>query len=478
LDCIDTGLENVTYGGGYDADATAGFNVLDQEVAYYLQMKFCPWDLFDAANKDSQRHVIVDESFSGTSIDLVLDGVDVVPAHLVGANDLDASGVVGDTTAEAEAWKAYGTFAERVVYDDDTGPVLLKRGVDYTIDISSTPAAIDFTNSLVGRLEIYFSVNNTGSYEWTAVGRDSAVVDSAAASMVTAGFNAINSINTLWAALDMKDTTHLTPQYLHQKYGAGDARTDYHYDHAGDDHRSALKKYWSTTIPIASSNIISVGGPGANLVSEYFNEFMPVIYRGQFFGVADLLIAPSWDSSGAVGDKPARISNQITSDVTNNLAQTRYNITDNIDPQIIPTDEQDYGWAVVATYMDINGTVGFNIWGATGNDSFWAAQAFQNGLNFTTTYKQTPITIYKEFMNDTNTNGPSTDDPLVKDTLVDLGGDENSIAEWLFDEEVAGVTVLVLWIDYSDTSVDGGYHPEITIVEQVGIISETPQHDP
>ncbi|GIU72430.1 MAG: hypothetical protein KatS3mg003_1909 [Candidatus Nitrosocaldaceae archaeon] len=494
LDCNSI-IDDVPFGRGSDENATSSIgNVLDQEVAYYLSMKFCPWDLRDATNKDSQRHIIVEniEDDDTTIADLFLEiqGVPVLADNLVGiTNDGGDGDIVGDTTIEGEEWKQYGTFAERVIlYQANTTETqLLQRGVDYNITDDANDgsfddnALIDFTPDLLlnegDRLEIYFSVN-IGAYEWTAVGRDSAVVDSAAASMVTAGFNSINSIYTTWAALDMQDTIHLTPQFLHKKYGAGDARGDYHYDHAGDDHRSALKKYWSTTVPIASSNIISVGGPGANLVSEYFNEFMPVIYRGQFFGIADLLLVPSWDALGNGNEKPARIDGLTTQDTQTNLDSVKYNITDNIPPQIIPTNEQDYGWAVIATYMDINGTVGFNVWGATGNDSFWAAQAFQNGLNMTVHYKPTPVILYKEIAEDEDENGPSSNDDLVSSTLIELGGGENSIAEWLMNEEIAGVTVLVLWIDYSNTSADGGYHPTITIVEEVGIISETPQHDP
>lgn len=507
---ICAGVGNVPFGRGSDANATSSIgNVLDQEVAYYLSMKFCPWDLVDAANKDSQRHLQIEEVEDDTipstlSIPLVAGGVNVNPNDLVGITDFDSSDEVGDITIEGEEWKAYNmlsenTFAERVVWFDVSADeyYLLKRGVDYTIDVGSPPATINIKTEVPSvdtllnkdvdidtndKIEIYYSVD-TGSYEWTAVGRASDVVDSAAASMVTAGFDRINGIRTLWAALDMKDdddsAKHITATYLMQKFGSGTDRTAYHYDHANDDHRSALKKYWSTTIPIASSNIISVGGPGANLVTEYFNEFMPVIYRGQYFNVADLLLVPSWDALGNGNEKPARIdptSSQATQDNTDSV---KYNITDSIAPQIIPVEEQDYGWAVVTTYKDINGTIGFNIWGATGNDSFWAAQAFQNGLNETTAiYKVTPITLYKEIADDENDNGPSSDDNLVNQTLIEIGFDENSIAEWLMDEEEVGVTAIILWIDYSNTSADGGYHPTITIVEELGIISETPQHDP
>jgi len=285
--------------------------------------------------------------------------------------------------------------------------------------------------------------------------------------MVSSGFTDILGIHTLWAALDMRDNSHLTPQFLMAKFGSGNTRADYHYAHSSGDHRSALKKYWSTTIPISSSNIIAVGGPGANLVTEYFNEFMPAIYRGTFFNVPDLLLVPSWDALGLGNEKPIRLTGQ---NLVTNTDQTKYNITDNTAPQIIPVNDQDYGWAVISTYKDINGTVGFTIWGATGNDSFWAAQAFQNGLYRNVDNKESPLIISKEIHSDDDRNGPSSNDNTST-------RGRNSLADALLNEP-NGVSAIILWIDYSNTSIDGGYHPTITIVEELGTISETPQHDP
>ncbi len=456
---------NVAYGKGSDSNAPSSLgNIIDPEVAYYLKMKFCPWDLNNAADKESQRHLIVyTASGSVSSISLGVDAGD-----LYGMTDIDGDDIVGYNTTEAEEWRTYSTFAERVIfYDIETNTAtLLVRGSDYIIDL--TPERIIFTSlSLTpgDRIEIYFSVWN-GSYEWIAVGRDSHVVDSAAASMVSAGFIDILGIHTLWAALDMKDTSHLTPQFLMAKFGTGTTRGDYHYDHP-TDHRSALKKYWSTTIPISTSNIIGVGGPGANLVTEYFNEFMPAIYRGNFFNVADLLLVPSWDALGNGNEKPVRLSGQ---NVVTNTDQSKYNITDNTAPRIIPVNMQDYGWAVISTYKDINGTVGFTIWGATGNDSFWAAQAFQNGLLWNEWYKKSPVDVYKTIALDRDENGPSSNDSPF--TYI-----HSSLADALRWEPV-GVNTIIVWIDYSYISPDGGYHPRLTIVEELGTISETPQHDP
>ncbi|MBS7649307.1 hypothetical protein KEJ17_06680, partial [Candidatus Bathyarchaeota archaeon] len=79
---------------------------------------------------------------------------------------------------------------------------------------------------------------------------------------------------------------------------------------------------------------------------------------------------------------------------------------------------QTVGYAVVATYKDLNGTVGFVVWGWTGQDTFFAS-------------------------------------------------------EWLWDEGIEQLqeapccaTSLILKIDYTE------HPPEVSIVEVLGTISE------
>lgn len=462
-------LGNVRYGGAYDENSEGNdWNVLDPEVVYYLKMKFCPWDLIHAQGKNTQRHLEVVEGPAFVSH--VPLGVDFTDFR---GTDLDNSDVIGDTTAEAEEWRTYSTFSESVVVDG----VLLKRGVDYTINNIEGEAVVVLTPavSVIDELDVYFSTIGA-AYEWIAVGRDSDVVDSAAAASVTDAFTyaSANIPAVLWSALDMKDNndpverSYITTQYLMQKFGAGNARTDYHYDHDNGDHRSALKMFWSTTIPIASSGIITVGGPGANLVTEYENEFVPAIYRGQFFGVNDLLLVSSWDAAGSELEKPPIVLAHDLSDldVIENKAPTKYNLND------IQLPDQKHGWAVISTVKDINGTVFYAVWGATGNDSFWIAQALNNGLHGILDYKKSPLDIYKVIRVDANENGPSSDDEFTAGYIGFI-----PLATWISTFEELGVTNIVVVIDYRDNfSKDGGYHPDFYIVEELGTISEIPQH--
>jgi hypothetical protein len=183
-----------------------------------------------------------------------------------------------------------------------------------------------------------------GRYEWVTVGRDAASVDSAGASLVTAAFKN-KQVEIGLASVDMFDPmpANQCPWVMH-KYGTGDVMTDYHYDHAGGDHRTAVKDDWCTTWPIASSNMIGVGGPLANLLSQYGNDFTEA-----FFGWGLFTDDAMWE-------------NNI--DALSCWNKNAYASTD------------DTGYAVVSTYKDINGTVLFLIWGHWGRDTFYVSQWF------------------------------------------------------------------------------------------------------
>jgi hypothetical protein len=274
----------------------------------------------------------------------------------------------------------------------------------------------------------------------------------------------------------------------------------YYYNATGGDFRTALKDDYSTTMPIASSDIIGVGGPLANRVAQYFNEFSPVIYRGEPWfksgTMTDLLPVSDW--GGAKG-----------------TATT-------LGPYNIPVDVKGpLGYAVVTVYKDINGTVGFMVWGLTANDTYWASQAMFNtgqklweapalwkpGIDLFKRLRVDNETFGGNANNDLDTQDPLVDVPLavVKFYLekgltmeqislrlnstwgidgmnkVDqlMKGRSVPLIEFL-QEENCGVTAVVLAIDYTynkpPSKVD--FHPKITIVEELGTKSEKPQHDP
>jgi hypothetical protein len=277
------------------------------------------------------------------------------------------------------------------------------------------------------------------------------------------------------------------------KFGEGYDWTAYHYDELAGDYRSALKDDWSTTVPIASADIIGVGGPIANSVAEYFNEFTPVIYRGM-----------PWFNGGIMTD--LHPVSDWWSNKGDDVDLSDYNVANAV--------AGPYGYATISVYKDINGTVGFMVWGLTGNDTFWASQAMYNtgGIDW-----KPGLQIYKELRVDSptlgigehmgNGNGDlDTKDPIIRVplqvvvTLLNHGWTMERIClelnagmitsimagkpHWtvplieLLQVENCGITALILEIDYDHVSASGDIHPVITIVEQLGTKSEKPQHDP
>ena len=194
-----------------------------------------------------------------------------------------------------------------------------------------------------GNTDYIYTEYIAGRYEWTIVGRDSRAVDSAGAAMVTAAFKN-KQIEIGLSGLEMQDTLYGNniPWIARNLTGTSDARANYN-DALG---REALRDDWCHTWPVSSSNIIAVGGPAANLATEYFNEFTEAF-----------MINPSLsDYFTTYGILPLTCWNNIGNFIEGN------------------TISDPYGYAVIATYKDINGTVGFLVWGWTGQDTYYACK--------------------------------------------------------------------------------------------------------
>jgi len=85
------------------------------------------------------------------------------------------------------------------------------------------------------------------------------------------------------------------------------------------------------------------------------------------------------------------------------------------------------GYAVISVYKDLNGTIGFLIWGMQGQDTYYAAKWFWD------------------------------------EGIVYLQGENR------------GVTDIILEIDYPTADPT---HPTVSIKERLGTISEKTPHDP
>lgn len=198
-----------------------------------------------------------------------------------------------------------------------------------------------------------------GRYEWAVVGRDAASVDSAGAALVTAAFK--NKQVEIWmAGADMMNPLVANQMpWVMSKMTEGDNWVNYLKTGSGTDpgnYRAYLRDDWcklgtsaNDEIPVASSNLIGVGGPLANLLAYYANDFTDAM-----FGLADFTNYTAWE-------------NKI-------VAKTCWNHTQGY------VDSNTVGYAVVTTYRDINETVVFLIWGNWGRDTFYATRWFHEHL--------------------------------------------------------------------------------------------------
>jgi len=200
-----------------------------------------------------------------------------------------------------------------------------------------------------------------GRYEWENVGTVSAAVDSAGASMVTSAFEEWKDIEVYKSALDIKDSTwgqYIT--YLMREQGVANRTKSQYRDTIGRTH---LKDDWCTTYPISSSNIITIGGPAANVLSEYFND-----YTDAFLVKSDVSTS---DLSG----------NGIYGPGCWNKTRAYYGGVSG-----------GGGYAVISTYKDLNGTIGFIVWGYNGDDTYYACYALRHGLIAYMQYLQPGVT--------------------------------------------------------------------------------------
>jgi hypothetical protein len=238
---------------------------------------------------------------------------------------------------------------------------------------------------------IAYNEHQEGQYEWMVVGKDAATIDSAGAAYMTQAFDSKKQIHVRMTGLDIRDQLYgVNAPYVMAGASTGE-RNDYYYDYAAVDLRSALGDDWCTSNPIASSNMLFTGGPRANLGTEYFNEFAMAMFAGSEWVVSNI----------GQADKIFAIS---------------------------CWDKHSYGsgHAVISVYKDINGTIGFTIWGMDGQDTYFATKWFwDSGIYY-------------------------------------------------LQQENDGVTDIILKITYPPYDP---IHPTFSIVERLGTISHKPQHD-
>jgi hypothetical protein len=231
--------------------------------------------------------------------------------------------------------------------------------VEVTVSYNATEDVMNITAVVTlappedyANIDVLYAESIPGRYEWGIVGRDADSVDSAGLSMVSAALKN-KQVEYGLAGADMyaSEPYNQMPYVMH-KFGTGNTKADYYY--SGTDYRTALRDDWcyagtvvGDEVPVASSNMIGVGGPLANLLAYYGNDFAQAIY-----GLNQFTDYTAWEEA---------IIPLTCWSTTKTQTYRSTNTT---------------GYAVISTYKDINGTVLFLVWGHWGRDTYYASKWF------------------------------------------------------------------------------------------------------
>lgn len=318
---------------------TTDTSAIDSEVMYQLDKHFNPWSLVDAVYKKTTSRWW--KEFTGTSFNFVPEAVDVAD------EDWDAYGVF----SERVTVKATGQLVPRSAYTFSTSGISgLSSGVTYIVRWSSDVWYEDYSLGGVEPTGYPDGGFGPGRYEWIIVGRDAATVDSAGAALVTASIKQkIMTIGLAGADMWDPEVANQMP-YIMNQFGLGDNKEDYK-DAIG---RAALNDNWCTKWPVASSNMLGVGGPIANMLAYYSNDFTDAIY-----GIPEYAVGSPY-------------SGKITGLACwqrywEDISGSKWNVYSSEDTPTV-------GYAVISTYIDKNGTEVLVIWGHWGRDTYYATQ--------------------------------------------------------------------------------------------------------
>jgi len=308
---------------------------------------------------------------------------------------------------ENGTWERFGDWQERewihVIENKTRGNYIIRETTtcdELVLDqppLNNTQTPADWPGQ---ELKIVFKVPS-GRWEWGIVGKTAASVDSLGNTMVVAAFKN-KLIEFGLGGLDIQDITFgpriptvidetISPDTI----GRYHLYDDWCYSRTG----YGLDRSW----PISSSNIISVGGTAVNKVTLYYNEFAQALVGTTVRGAqgrAGIYGVTCWDK-----------------------ALREYGFY-----QFPASVTERYGYAIISTYKDKNGTIGFMVHGWSGQDTYYAAKWFDE----------------KKF------------------ELQHLN---------------LHVTDLILKIEYKYSDGTVRCPPVVTILEKLGTISEKPQHD-
>jgi hypothetical protein len=315
---------------------------------------------------------LYDNFATGQTGTYLIDDIDV--GYLTGTDDIRYERVYNmeEDKLIPSDWDAYCSFAERVLING----TLIKRYAYANLtahesyyNINFETGNITFYHWATGlnyhawdlgigtHVKVLYSTieeNEKGRYEWLIVGRDAATIDSLGAAYVSEAFDSIKDIEVLTMGMDVNETRWGPLAPFVMGGATSGTRADYR-DSLGRPH---LRDDWCTNIAVASSDMIFVGGPIAQLGTEYFNEFTDAFFASSAYvindtGQSNKILALSCWAKNAAGS----------------------------------------GYATIGIYKDLNGTIGLVIWGFDGQDTYYASKWFWDGMG------ETPGIVQLQSMN-------------------------------------------------------------------------------
>ena len=214
---------------------------------------------------------------------------------------------------------------------------------------------------------------DNGRWEWTVLGESSLPSDSLGAAMLSSAWCDWKNVEVWLSGLDIQ-ATEVAPSipWVMRSFAETELGREAYYMSPPDDLRASFRDDWCTPddwmgetvypYAISSSNIIVVGGPIANLASEYFNDF-----------TAAKVFTEYGDGFYATGCWARTVLDHYQGhdlvDVPDN--ELWYNSV---------TTDDDVGHSIISVYKDLNGTTGFIVYGYTAEDTYYTCYALRGGL--------------------------------------------------------------------------------------------------
>jgi hypothetical protein len=303
----------------------------------------------------------------------------------------------------------YYTITPPVTTDQDGAKKLLDLHIDYAkIDLGYTINITYWRNATYWKWHLNwdFDLNAEitwhipGTYEWTVLGRDAATSDSLGATLDTAALkNKQVEIGNAGEDMMYPEWGVATIPYVMNCFGTlPGTRTDYKWqlgalplDPSCPGMRSALVDDWCTRWPVSSSDMLAVGGPLANMLAYYFNDFTDAFY-GSNIGWLGEDFTPYAPWAGKLIALPCWSKNAYQDNAT-------------------------YGYATIGTYKDLNGTVGLLIWGMGPRDTYYTSKFFHDEIIYELQQFPPHVTSVIIQINYTDSKHPTFTMPEVLGTI-------------------------------------------------------------